>query len=896
MRTKLFAAAVLLASGTAGAWVNGPTHEPDEVAAVGVRPRAERTLLPARSLPAGWRGVRDRDTGVVAELWGSHVEAPGASADPKIAEQAARAFVAAQRSLLAPGLRLDDLVLVANHAERGLRTISFRQTWRGAAVIGGQLAVMIKNDRVFAATSQIVPNVALEVPARTTPIDPRRVQDWIGGRVTIRAVGPRVVLPLAGAAGLELRIADQLEVEALDRPGRWDVYVGTDGAPLLRSSRLRFASGTLQFDVGVRYPLGARTAAPARSVNVTADGTPTITAADGTFGWTGTLAANVAPGLVGPFIEILNGAGALATASLTAQPGAPVVWSLATSELGDAQLASFVNATTSKARARVLLPSLATWLDQPLQVTVNENSVCNAYSTGDDIHFFRGNTQCENTGRIADVVDHEFGHSVHFHAIIPGAGAFNSALSEGLADFFAATIVGDHALGRGFLLNDPLPLRDLDPEGREAIWPRDKSADPHLTGLIIGGTLWDLRTALITDLGPAAGLAQTDVIFAGVLQMAPDLPGAFMAAQIADDDDGDLGNGTPHACAIEAAFGRHGLAGPSFLSTQIGPPTFDGTRFSVPTTTPTGTPCPVPGVARITLEYHDSTGATGTVNFTPSGSTWGGALPALTANRLVFYKIVATLEDGATITYPDNPADPEYQLFTGTPAEIWCERMDEDPNWTATGTTSWQWATPSPLSVSGDPTLAHTGDHVLGTEISGNGRYPTNAMTSISTPEIQTWMYDEVHLQYWRWLAVEDGLYDQATIEINGTSVWHNATTTDGSLDHVDHEWRFQDVNVTPLAGHAVQARWTMASDMSRELGGWTIDDVCLVGLGKHPVCGDGILDVREDCDDGNLTGGDGCNEYCHVDDGGCCSAGTDPSGPLVLGLGVLALARRRRR
>jgi cysteine-rich repeat protein len=891
MRTRVIAAALLLASGTAGAWVARPDGEPAEVPAGALRTRADRTLMTARDLPAGWQGARDRETGVVAELWGGYVSVPGAVADPVVAEAAAAAFLAERIVLLAPGARADDFVVVANHLDRGVRTIGFAQLHRGARVVGGQIAIFIKRDRVFAAQSQALPNITVAVPARTSAVDSRRARDWIGGSVVTRTVGPRVVLPLDGG----YRVADQLEIEATDRTGRWDVYVGLDGAPLLRASQLRFATGTLAYDVGERYPLGTRRDVPARQVGVVADGVAGTTASDGTFSWAGAAAATVEPGLVGSTVAIENAAGPLATASLVAQPSGTVRWSLATDEYGDAQLSSFVHVGVAQQRARVLLPSLAPWLDQPLPVTVNENDICNAFSTGNDIHFYRRGPSCENTGRLADVISHEFGHSLHKHAIIPGSGAFNSALSEGVSDFFAATIAGEAAIGRGFAF-DNTATRDLDPVGTEAVWPRDKSADPHITGLIIGGALWDLRAKLVADLGESAGLATTDALFASVLQRAPDITGAFLAAQIADDDDGNLGNGTPHFCAIQGAFGKHGLGGPSYLSTRVDPPVVDGTTFSVTTAVPVGTACAPVLVANVQLRYHDSLGATGTVNFAANGATWTGALPPLAANRVVYYKIVATLTDGGTITYPDNPADPEYELFTGAPTEIWCARMDEDPRWTSSADASWEWSVPSPLSVSGDPIVTHTGTHILGTKVFGDGRYPREATTSITAPEIQTWMYDQVHLQYWRWLSVEDGIYDQASVAVNGTTVWENARSGDGSRDHVDHEWRFKDIDVTKHAGTSITASWSLASDKSRELGGWNLDDVCLVGLGKHPVCGDGVVDFQEDCDDGNTDGDDGCTQYCRDEDGGCCSAGTDPRAPLVLGLGVIALLARRRR
>ena len=82
------------------------------------------------------------------------------------------------------------------------------------------------------------------------------------------------------------------------------------------------------------------------------------------------------------------------------------------------------------------------WLSQRLQVTVNIDDTCNAYSDGQTINFYRASNWCENTGRLADVIYHEFGHSLHLYAMLPGAGTFDESLSEGLADTLAASITG----------------------------------------------------------------------------------------------------------------------------------------------------------------------------------------------------------------------------------------------------------------------------------------------------------------------------------------------------------------------------------------------------------------------------------------------------------------------
>ena len=74
MRAVPVAVALLLAaSGTGRAWVSSPQAEPAIVVASGAAPRIDRVTAAARTLPAGWQGTIDRDTGVVAQLWGGSI-------------------------------------------------------------------------------------------------------------------------------------------------------------------------------------------------------------------------------------------------------------------------------------------------------------------------------------------------------------------------------------------------------------------------------------------------------------------------------------------------------------------------------------------------------------------------------------------------------------------------------------------------------------------------------------------------------------------------------------------------------------------------------------------------------------------------------------------------------
>jgi cysteine-rich repeat protein len=61
----------------------------------------------------------------------------------------------------------------------------------------------------------------------------------------------------------------------------------------------------------------------------------------------------------------------------------------------------------------------------------------------------------------------------------------------------------------------------------------------------------------------------------------------------------------------------------------------------------------------------------------------------------------------------------------------------------------------------------------------------------------------------------------------------------------------------------------------SGDYGGCNAD--CTVG----PHCGDGVVQEIEQCDDGNSTDGDGCNQFCNLDsnvEGQPVPAGPEPS------------------
>jgi cysteine-rich repeat protein len=894
------------------------------------------------SHPGSWLATWDEVTKVPTRIFGSGIEAPGTAADGKTAEAMARRLLREHLDLLAPGASEGDFVLVTNEDSGGGRVVAFLQHVHGLRVLGGQLSFRFRNDRLFMIASEARPHavgsrpgtVLSEAAARS------RAEQWIetlfaGDALADDVDGP-FVMPMVRRGIFDgYRTVLRVVVSSKKPRARWHVLLdAAEGTPVAREQTLRFASGTLAYDAGVRYPSAERANYPARFAEVDSGGTITTADAGGLITFADPAPVDFATLLTSSRVRVFNVVGPEATTTLPFVADGTMVWSEADDPQLDSQLTSYIHAHIAKEHALILAPDLA-WIDAQLPVNVNENDICNAYYDGQSINFFQESPgQCENTGRLADVVYHEFGHGLHHHAVLTGSGEFESALSEGVSDYYAASITGDPAMGRGFFLGEE-PLRHIDPAG-EASWPDDISFDPHATGLIIAGALWDLRVLLIDKYGEEEGDALTDALFYESMRHAVDIPSMYPEVLAADDDDGNLANGSPNVCEIIDAFTRHGLRTVSLEAETptVAPPTSDGYKVSI-RIEGLFPDCPSDQLdsAELVWAVRRTPDLESTIAMTGSGSEFEAEIPAQEPGDVVLYRVNVDLALGASLSFPDNPADPMYQMFVGEVVPIYCTDFETDPEadgWThglsagepGEGADDWQWGEPRGDSLNGDPSEAFSGNRVFGNDLGGgdyNGNYQPDKTNYAETPEIDVSQYGHVRLHQRRWLQVEDGFFDQANIYVNDQLAWTNFASEDDNdgVHHRDREWRFQDIEVTPfVTDGTVKIRYEIVSDQGLELGGWTLDDVCVVAYEGMPpgACGDGTIDVGEGCDDGNTSDGDGCSATCQpdtapgaeggdtvVEDGCACSApgaggGSSRTGALALCLALgIAGARRRR-
>ena len=348
----------------------------------------------------------------------------------------------------------------------------------------------------------------------------------------------------------------------------------------------------------------------------------------------------------------------------------------------------------------------------------------------------------------------------------------------------------------------------------------------------------------------------------------------------ADDDDGNLGNGTPHECLIREAFGRHGLRTVTAAVTAPGAVvgTDDATTAPIAVAVQNlSAACPGDEIDRVTVSWDArSDGETPTAGSAvlvagAAADTWEGAVALPDPGDVVEYHANVFFTDGTSLQFPDNRGDPDYEIYRGEVVVLYCTDFETDPfadGWShdaASGSDLWEWG--APLGLAADPSVAFSGSNVVGLALT-SGLYEPDAVTRLQSPVIDVGDYSDVRLHYRRWLGVEDGFYDKATIYANDEIAWQNydsGQSLDASKHTRDKEWVFRDLSLsTRIYDGTVKLTFELKSDGGLEFGGWTLDDLCVVA-NPNAICGDGTINGVEQCDLGgdNADAADTCRTNC---------------------------------
>jgi len=648
-----------------------------------------------------------------------------------------------------------------------------------------------------------------------------------------------MLLERTGVHGLSLRKVYQVTTRTTEPPGIWVAMIdGTTGEALSIHNEVRFISGTIYGEHPERTLDGsAYVTSPMPFIEVANAGDADEAREDGTYDLVGY--GPIDSILEGSYIRVVNSTGAEGYASGN---GPDLTWT--DSDATQAEISTYVFLNQVREWGADVAPEVS-MVTSTLTSIVNLPDVCNAYYDG-NVNFFASGSGCNNTGEIADVNYHEWGHG--FHAYSLRSGFFDGSLSEGAADTVSFLLTGDALIAPYFQTNG-WAIRNVAPN---QVYPQDYSSNPyavHSNGLIFGGSMWDLWDILVDAEGLDAGTEITTDIFTGLLKGGPDIPSSAYEALVADDDDGDLSNGTPHQCAIGEAFGLHGL-GTDGIGTS-----FVGFHEPLETITPlVDTPlrietlasaadCLDLGNADAMLHYRADNGSWLSVPASNQSDAIEAVLPGMELGTFVEYYFAGTDGEGTPFASPSAGQAAPYSVYVGDVIEVTCFNFESDDGGfthellageVSDGADDWQWGTPAGQNF--DPSSAWSGNNVwandLGQVVNGqqyNGLYQANKTNRLTSPVIETGHYIDVFLQYRRWLQIEDGLYDQARIYANDDEVWANWVSSGGEDHHTDNLWMTHSVDLGGRADRGeVELAWELQSDGGLEFGGWTIDDVCI--------------------------------------------------------------------
>ncbi len=526
--------------------------------------------------------------------------------------------------------------------------VSFPQVFKGIPVRYGRVALTISHGNVVVMGTESWGNVSLDTlpyMSADQAVDAGFVH--VGGREAVDVVLKEPALEIVPVAPQELQAGEKFDGEAgtgyrhrlvwtfeFSRPpdlARWQTMVDAHTGEVIA-----FQDQNLyvqrQISGGV-YPLTSTGICPTvDTCGTMQSGWPmpfantglaspnNFTNSAGVFDWT---SGTVTTTLSGQFVRISDNCGAISNSSTTGDINLG-----GTNNQHDCTTGGGSAGNTPAARtgfyelnkliemARGYLPSNS-WLNAQLTSNMNINQTCNAFWNGSTVNFYRSGGGCRNTGELAGVFDHEWGHGLDDNDAV---GSLSNS-SEGYADIAAiyrleASCVGhgffqtlddgcgQTADGTGFNSNEAQQGAahcDLDCSGvRDADYLKHSPNTPDTAlGFVctscISGTgpcgrqvhcaaapsrqaAWDFATRDLTA-APFSLDSQTAFILAnrifyqgsgnigswhactcGSSSSGCGATNGYMQWLTADDDNGNLNDGTPHMTAIFNAFNRHGIA------------------------------------------------------------------------------------------------------------------------------------------------------------------------------------------------------------------------------------------------------------------------------------------------------------------------------------------------
>jgi hypothetical protein len=736
--------------------------------------RGDAEAMVSRRYGGTWRVYTwNPQTGTPSQLYGSGVNLAPGLASAAEAEAAARQVIAENPDLF--GAALHDLEHGTTAQAPGKWAVHFQQTYHGLEVWrGGAHLVFSDGGRLFVMGSTCYPGIALDpapaVAAHEAAGIARNDLPYNARTDRIDEEPVLMVLPVAlTVTAVEYHLVWRVRVHTSDPLGIWVTHVDAhDGEILWRYNDVHFLDfeGDAQGDIEPHTYCNGIESQPLRYMRVDVDGVgSTVTDQFGNWSvpYGGTDPHDVSAELTGTYIEVRNQSGPNALFTGFATPGVPFTIAFDDSSAQRDERDCFNAVNDIHDFISVFDPGFG-YINERIICNVSLNAYCNAYWNG-TINFYIEGGGCANTGQIQGVVHHEYGHGIQDH-ILGWQG--DEGLGEGNADIMANLITQESVIGRGFHLGDCVNgIRNSD---NNLVYPDDVIGHGiHYAGQVIAGFHWDFMVFMQAAYGTGMGtiMAGERWHFGRVLYLPTTQPDQVLATFMADDDDADLTNGTPHHEYLCAAAQNHGFECPEILvgviidHTPLEDTMVGGDIEIVATVYSTEAPL---AADSLVVSYRLDEGPFVDLLMTPTGipDQFRAEIPDVHHSTTVAYYIrAADLLDNSSTSPPGAPT------VTHTFDVAWLlDPLEEPGGWvvnlegTDTATAGF-WVQADPVGTAAQPEHDHTPGEGRVCWVTGNGNPGDpvdyndvdNGATTVYTPLFDLTGASSASVTYWRWYS-----------------------------------------------------------------------------------------------------------------------------------------------
>jgi len=737
----------------------------------------------------------------------------------------------------------------------------FQQTWEGYEVWQATVRMVFhENGNLMLMGSDVHPFIDLDpLPALSAGAAAdfaRQDLPFQPGLGDSYQVDPDLmVLPVRTTENtVQYHLVYRVSVQTAEPLADWITHVDAHtGDVVWRYNNIHFAfDGGTQSEIQKDTLCNGRDDYPVPYLNLNVSGAGSTTT-DAAGNWTingGGATGTVTASLQGPYVRVYNNGGANAQFSGTATAGVPftLAWDNFNSRQDERDVFDAINRIHDFFQ---LFDADYGYVNQPINSYVNRtDGFCpgNAWWNG-TINFCAAGGAYTNTGEIQQIVMHEFGHGIQDDLM--GGWQGNEGLGEGNSDVVSILLTQDSVIGRGFVVgNCSSGFRDID---HNMQYPDDLIGQVHHDGMIIAGFHWDAMQLLQAAHGTDEGtLITARTWHEGRMLLRPSNQTAqVLATFTADDDNGNLNDGTPNHRYFAEAAENHSYNVPAITEGVF--VYHDRVPYQTNLANGTEIRCTAASLGGGELDptslevvYSVDGGADITLAMVADGGAFVASIPGQAEGSVVRYHITARNTLGDVGSNPRYAPDDRHYYQSG---HSFSDEMEYDTAWIAgveeddaTGG-AWERGIPEGTTWAGRPVQLgadHTPDPGVACWVTGAAGGPASSndvdggQTTLLSPVFDLSGATAVEIQYWRYYTNNAGPWpdqDYWVVDItnDGGQTWSSVENTNQS----DTTWQQVTIDVFDHFAQPdqVQLRFVASDEGGGSLVEAMVDDFTLVGV-----------------------------------------------------------------